>query len=369
MSRAVVIGGGIVGLWTAEVLSARGHQVTVRTATRPEATSSSAAAAVITPLLPWEHDHPMFIKSWGWYRRTLSKFQAIDAERPEKEKLLEEMPSHECGFEKDGIKYLEKEFSVDKFRHLPFAKFDYPKIDPPVVVKNHIDDRGNVEYDTTTFCARFVADFCNTEVFLEWLREELVRRRVEFEFTPIRSLEEVHALEADIIFNCMGFDAREIFSDDELYHVRGQSMFIDSADLQKPFFGIASGHHAIFKHRTGFYLGSYFLEREHSVRTHPDRIRYELSREFYEGPYKELCRQLGYSVPAIDFNRIRRVNTGMRPYRKNGARIEAEELNKGSGIGTTKLIHNYGHGAHGWTVGYATSEDAVNLAEVQGWIG
>jgi D-amino-acid oxidase len=368
MSRAVVIGGGIVGLCTAEVLSSRGHQVVVRTAAPPEATFSSAAAAVITPLLPWEHHHPMFLKSWGWYRRTIEKFRAIDKKQPPDEKILEPMLSYECGFEKDGVKYLEKGFSIGKFSHLPFATFEFPEINPPVIVKNHVDDEGNVEYDTTTFCAKFVADFCNTEIFLAWLHGELVKRGVDFEFNPVRSLQEVHSLQADVIFNCMGFDARKMFSDDELYHVRGQSMFIDSDDLAEPFFGIASGHHAIFKHRRGFYLGSYFLEGEHRVRTHPDRFRYDLSLEFYKGPYQELCRQLGYSVPKIDFDRIRRVNTGIRPYRKEGARVEAEELNKGSSVRTTKVIHNYGHGAHGWTVGYATSEEAVNIAEIKGWI-
>jgi hypothetical protein len=32
-------------------------------------------------------------------------------------------------------------------------------------------------------------------------------------------------------------------------------------------------------------------------------------------------------------------------------------------FGEVKIVHNYGHGAHGWTIGYATSLHAVNLAE------
>ncbi len=363
MSRTVVIGAGIVGLWTAEVLSSRGHDVTVRTATPPESSSSSAAACVITPLLPWEPHQPEFLTAWGRYRRTIAKFRSIDEGRDPRERFLEPMPSYECGFEEGGEKFLEKGFSVTKFNHLPFAEVDIIPLDPPIRIKNHVDD-----FNLCTFSAKFVADFCNTEVFLAWLHEELLGRGVTFELAPVRLLEEVKSLRADVIFNCMGFDSRRIFPDETLYHIRGQSMFIDSDNPTEPFFGIASGHHAIFKHRRGFYLGSYFLERESVVHSHPQKTEYDISLEFAQGPYRQLCDRLGFQVPHIDFNRIRRVNLGIRPYRPDGPRVEVDDVLASLAPKPVRVVHNYGHGAHGWTVGYATSEDAVNVAEVRGWL-
>lgn len=363
MSHAVVLGGGIVGLWTAEVLSSRGHQVTIRSAHPPEFTFSSAAACVITPLLPWEPNDPRFVIAWGRYKRTIAKFREIDAGRAPNDRFIEPMPSYECGYEEEGKKFLEKEFNIDKFNHLPFTAIEIIPLNPPVQIKNYTNDT-----QTNTFCAKFLADFCNTEVFLAWLHGELVNRGVIFEYSQVQSLNEIKNFQADVVFNCMGFGSSKIFPDDSLYHVRGQSMFVDADRLNGPFFGIASGHHAIFKHRRGFYLGSYFIEKENIVRSYPHSMEYELSMEFANGPYKVLCNRLGFQIPEIDFNRIRRVNTGIRPYRPEGPRVEVDEILANSATQPIKLVHNYGHGAHGWTIGYATAEDAVNAAEVRGWL-
>ena len=67
MSNVIVLGGGIIGLWTAEVLSTRGHKVTIRTRQSVDATSSSAAACVITPLFPseWAPKGQKFLTAWG----------------------------------------------------------------------------------------------------------------------------------------------------------------------------------------------------------------------------------------------------------------------------------------------------------------
>src|SRR3954451_25191861 len=132
MSQTVVIGGGIVGLWTAEVLNSRGHDVTVRTANPPASSYSSAAACVITPLLPWNPYQPEFLTAWGRYRRTIAKFRSVDEGRDPRERFLEPMPSYECGFEEKGERFLEKGFNVTKFNHLPFAKVDILPLDPPV---------------------------------------------------------------------------------------------------------------------------------------------------------------------------------------------------------------------------------------------
>jgi len=345
------------------VLSERGHKVTVVSPIPPSATFSAAAAAVITPLLPWDHRHPSFAACWGWYRRTIDRFRVMNAAAPKGEPLLEDMPSYECGFDHDGERVLEKGFGLRKFQHLPFTKVEVIEFDPPVHVQNH-----EGESHDCTFCARFVADFCNTERFLENIRLRLVGAGVEFHHRSIKDLAELQSLECDVVFNCTGFNSRALFPDSLMYHVRGQSMFVDSPNCAAPYFGIASGHHAIFKHRSGFYIGSYFLEGESSVRTFPAKAEQDFSLRFANGPYVELCQRLGFAPPKIEFDRIRRVNTGIRPYRPDGPRVEIDEGLLVSSRGVLRVVHNYGHGAHGWTIGFATSEDSVNLAEVRGWL-
>jgi glycine/D-amino acid oxidase-like deaminating enzyme len=362
MSHTVVLGSGIVGLWTALTLSERGHQVTVISPLEPSSTFSSAAAAVITPLLPWDHDHPSFVRSWGWYRRTIDRFRLLDSVQPASAKLLESMPSYECGFELAGERVLEKGFGLERFRHLPFTAVDVVELSPPVIVENHPG-----ETHECTFCAHFVADFCNTERFLEFLRGRLLKFGTRFIRHAVRSLDDALLSDTDVVFNCMGFDSTTLFPDDSLYHVRGQSMFMDIEDDGGPYFGVASGHHAIFKHRHGVYLGSYFIEGEREARTYPAKTEYDYSLRFAATAYKTICSRLGLPPARLDPQRIRRVSTGIRPYRPNGPRIEVDRmlLTNGSGL---RVIHNYGHGAHGWTIGAATSEDAVNLAETMGWM-
>jgi glycine/D-amino acid oxidase-like deaminating enzyme len=363
MSRAVVLGSGIVGLWTATVLHERGHEVKVISPLDPCQTYSAAAAAVITPLLPWSHDHPSFIRSWGWYRRTIARLKHLDSTVCPHGGLLEPMPSYECGFESDGERVLEKGFSLSRFNHLPFAKVDVIDLDPPVGVDNHPG-----EHHQCTFCARFTADFCNTSVCLRFLKETALKAGVHFEHRAVEALSDsVLTEECDIIFNCMGFNSKRLFLDHNLYHVRGQSMFVDPArGSEDACFGIASGHHAVFRHRRGLYIGSYFIEKEGQVRTFPAEVEYQYSIRFATAVYPEICARLGLKPAVIDLQRITRVNTGIRPFRPDGPRVEVDEdLLRSPGL---RVIHNYGHGAHGWTIGLATSEDAVNLGETRGWL-
>jgi hypothetical protein len=165
----------------------------------------------------------------------------------------------------------------------------------------------------------------------------------------------------------MGFESPKVFPDPSLFYVRGQSMFISENHPHGPYFGIASGNHAIFRHRKGFYLGSYFLE-ETKLNLTPQQTEYELSIQFAQGPYKLFCERLGFKTPYIDINQIHRVNVGIRPFRPKGPRVEADDKLASSGRLTVRVVHNYGHGAHGWTVGYGSAEDAVNIAEVRGWL-
>src|SRR5687767_3235456 len=59
----------------------------------------------------------------------------------------------------------------------------------------------------------------------------------------------------------------------------------------------------------------------------------------------------------ISMDRIIKETVGLRPFRKNGFRVEKEEL------GTKTIIHNYGHGGSGWSLSWGTGYMAAELAE------
>ena len=57
----------------------------------------------------------------------------------------------------------------------------------------------------------------------------------------------------------------------------------------------------------------------------------------------------------VDASRVIRTVAGLRPYRKSGFVVRAEQL------GTKRLVHNYGHGGGGITLSWGSSRLATNL--------
>ena len=64
----------------------------------------------------------------------------------------------------------------------------------------------------------------------------------------------------------------------------------------------------------------------------------------------------------VDESRVIRTIAGLRPYRRSGFLVRAEQL------GTKRLVHNYGHGGSGITMSWGTSKLAIDLG-LQGHSG
>jgi D-amino-acid oxidase len=59
----------------------------------------------------------------------------------------------------------------------------------------------------------------------------------------------------------------------------------------------------------------------------------------------------------ISKDRIVKETVGLRPFRKQGFRLEKQEL------GSKTIIHNYGHGGSGWSLSWGTARMVVDLAQ------
>ena len=79
------------------------------------------------------------------------------------------------------------------------------------------------------------------------------------------------------------------------------------------------------------------------------------------GPHRSAsCSPL---VPVkVDASRVIRTTAGLRPYRRSGFVVRAEQL------GDKRLVHNYGHGGGGITLSWGTSKLATELG-LQGHAG
>jgi D-amino-acid oxidase len=247
--------------------------------------------------------------------------------------FLERMPCYEFGLK--GI--IEYGFSVVTLDALDFSAFEL------------IDLRRLVA--GCDMAVRFECVLCNSTVYLDWLVQRLRTRGVVFRSGTVVDPDDIPWKHHNVVFNCMGYQT--VFPDDELYPVLGQSMFVPTEEPVVPAFGIGAGDHAVFAQRRGFHIGAHFI-RGVTAGT-PRQDLYKSSLDFVTGSYLALCDSVGLSAPAIDLGAVSRVNVGVRPFRPSGPRVERDRA-------FAALIHNYGHGAHGWTTGYGSALEAVRLA-------
>lgn len=327
--KVVVLGSGVIGLWTAFLLSRRGYQVDILSAAHPLSTTSAVAASVLTPFLPWEPAAPIFKKQVRWAAETLRFMKSLP--------IFEEAAQHITCYEFGRNNLLEDSFPVSRLDHLTFSHFN--RIDLPNVVSD------------LDFAIQYECFLCYPWTFLPWLLSQIEAMGGSLRIHTITSARDLEAMPSDVVFNCMGF--HNIFPDDESFPVFGQSMFIPDERDAPLYFGIGAHDHGIFRHRKGFYLGSFFIRD--AAQTVPQQLIYQRSLDFVANEYPVLCESLGIPPPQIDLARIERVQSGIRPFRRSGPLIMRERV-----FGKT-IIHNYGHGAHGWTIGYAAAQEAVSL--------
>lgn len=68
-----------------------------------------------------------------------------------------------------------------------------------------------------------------------------------------------------------------------------------------------------------------------------------------------------FPAPDLSEANFLRTVSGLRPCRRGGLRLEAETL--GSDAGRKVVVHNYGHGGCGVTIGFGTADEAVRLVD------
>jgi D-amino-acid oxidase len=331
VTDVAVLGSGIIGLWTAEVLAEAGHRVTVLSRTDAVSSTSAAAAAVLVPLLPGDPTSLPFQRGVRWADETLWHVQAHEADH----KAIELMPCFEFGV-RETVEY---GFALKNLTHLAFSEFLIVELAAPVA-----------GFDVAL---KFDCHLCHSRVYLEWLSARLADAGVAFRSLSIRSRADLTVLDQPVVFNCLGY--QRIFEDDELVPVLGQSIYIE-ARTSGGAFGLGAGPHAVFQHRRGFHIGAHF--RPGDVASSPRRDLYEESVAFVADAFPRLCRSVGVSPPVLDLTAATRVNAGVRPLRASGPRVEVEVLGKKT------VVHHYGHGAHGWTLGYGSALEAVRLSGV-----
>lgn len=183
---------------------------------------------------------------------------------------------------------------------------------------------------------------------------------VAFDVREIKSLTELEASDS-IVMNCTGLGARELFNDDKVYPIRGQTVLVkNTTNLVDTWSRVGSDHLSYLIPRPG--NGGLII----GGCQQPNNSSYEVDQNLATKMLTWAKTLYPGVFPADHEFEVIQHNVGLRPSRKGGVRIESER------VGERLYIHGYGIGGWGyqasWGIGLKMRnllEEALDSAEVK----
>ncbi|MGW4808195.1 FAD-dependent oxidoreductase [Kitasatospora sp. NPDC004272] len=310
---ATVVGGGVSGLTTALELQERGRPVTLVTPEPPHHTTSVLAAAIWHPLL--RRPDPVYLRRATTALHRLTALSRRPAESGVRIRTLTEFSATSS-----EVPWWVREMSGDNLAR--------PAPCPP----------GYAAAWTLPVPA------VDADRYLAHLAERFAARGGRIEHRLVTDLA-AEAGRTGAVVNCTGYGSAALAGDRSLSLVRGvllrcakpeglQGCWIDGSDPRRP---------------------TYVIEREHDAvlggTADPGLVATTVPEETV-ADVLERCARL---VPAAAGARVLEVRVGFRPTRGT-VRVERDPYIPG-------LVHNYGHGAAGYTLSWGCAADAADLLD------
>ncbi|MBS1730987.1 MAG: FAD-binding oxidoreductase [Bacteroidetes bacterium] len=305
MSEDIFIAGsGISGLSVATYLVNAGYKVSIISSSYSPNTTSDKAAAF---WFPYHISHqkeciPWCIESYWEYQKLSFNLHS-------------------------GIS-MRKLIKVE-YENVEDAKHDWQFFLPEGIYPKIIKD--NHRFGEHTYSYEVMVPLIETQVFLPWLKDQLIKKGVLFERRRINSLQELSA-KAKIVVNCTGLQSRVLCHDSQLIPVKGQVALLTPnnetdifLDNEKPLY--------IVPRRDAIIIGGTYEENIFSQKTE-------------ENVLEEMLKKAFNVFPALQKQQFLGGWAGLRPYRHQ-VRVEHEP--------GTNIIHNYGHGGSGYTLAFGSA--------------
>lgn len=307
MAGIIVIGGGVIGLSAALELQGAGYRVRVVTREIPLCTTSVAAGAV------WSATE-LDGRLRRWADATLRRFVPLTG-APGSGVTLQRMrevftTSMPDPWYRERLSFFQRMAKSD----LPDGMQDGFLIDVPIVAP---------------------------PIYLAALQRQFEAAGGLIETRRLRSFSEV-ADEAALLVNCSGVGARELARDEAVYPIRGQTVLVDAPQIEAGYMDNSDVVH-IFPRADGVLLGGIKRAGDGERRIDPA----------ISGAIIADCSGI---EPSLADASVLRQFSGSRPGR-HAVRLESEWLTPGCAV-----IHNYGHGAIGYTLSWGCAEEVLALA-------
>jgi glycine/D-amino acid oxidase-like deaminating enzyme len=337
--RVAIVGAGVIGLTTASVLS-ESCEVTVFADRIGTETESIKATAIWHVYLV-----PETKKVLSWAKSTLEKLVELESKYPESG--VESIRGYEL--------FREGEKTLPSWRKIPnyfrllelneidsFNSFDLSHLDTELqVMINNKPIKWGYEIE---------APVVSMDNYLNWLYNKVITDSVKVIKKRIVSLQSL-CEDFDFVVNCTSLGARELISDTNFNVYKGEYFVV-------PANGIALTHYV---GDDDFPTGmSYIIPRFGELLiggcAYSGEENYHSQLDWKE-TYTRATIYTPQLISMADDFQPRRV-IGLRPYRTGGVRLE---LDSKQGIGSGKIIHNYGHGGSGFSLSWGCAEEVLAL--------
>ncbi|MGY2123450.1 FAD-dependent oxidoreductase [Nocardia gipuzkoensis] len=311
--RIVVLGSGISGLSTAAELLRGGHEVIVVSAEPITATTSFLAAAVWFPTAAGPADR---VRAWS--ETTFEHLAGLAAAEAPGVRMCASMALYR---EEPAMPAWAR--SVRSFRAA-----DRNELPPGY-----------------RFGFRFEVPLVEMPTYLPFLSAQVDAAGARRVLRTVARLGDLADLAPDIVVNCAGLRAAELVGDPEVYPIRGQivrvanpGLSVSVRDESHPL-----GRAYVHPRANDCVLGGSLDTGEWDTTPNPDLTRSILRR----------CREL---APALADSEVLGTVVGLRPGRRE-VRVELDT----TVLPGIPVVHNYGHGGSGITIGHGCALESAAL--------
>ncbi|PRZ40533.1 D-amino-acid:oxygen oxidoreductase (deaminating) [Antricoccus suffuscus] len=311
MSDVLVLGSGVIGLTTAIGLVEAGHQVLVRTRELPEATTSAVAGALCGPLIPSGDE-----RLDRWARTSDKRFRELAVSASDV-----------------GVRIARGRLVSNFGDEFPPWAADIPGFVPCA---------GEDKPDGYTLAFWSELPIVDMRIYLRYLTDRYAAAGGLLEVNPVASLSEA-AASASIVVNCTGVAARDLADDPLVRPVKGMHVVVANPGIDDFFFegGTEGQWTSYVSHRDHVLLGGISLEGDSSREPDPAVAEQIRAR----------CIRIEPRLGEAD---VLGIEVGSRPARDP---IRLEEAT----IGSSRVIHHYGHGGVGVMLSWGGAADVVDM--------